>query len=43
MQQVATDQALRNSMIEKGNIQSNKFTTAQYAADIINVYKSVLQ
>ena len=42
MLKVATDKSLRSTMIEKGFEQTKKFTTQKYAADIIDVYKSIL-
>ena len=40
--QVSTDPQLRKLMIEKGFEQVKKFTQAQYAKDIMNVYNKIL-
>ena len=42
MLQVASDAPLRKNMIEKGFIQAGKFTTQQYAADMMAVYKKLV-
>lgn len=42
MYNVATDDALRQQMIEKGFNQAQKFTEEKCAASVINVYKKIL-
>ncbi|MBS1779185.1 MAG: glycosyltransferase family 4 protein [Bacteroidetes bacterium] len=42
MEQVATDDALRTEMINKGLIHAAKFTPAQHAASVMKVYQSLL-